>query len=717
MASAQEQGQDPVPPCWIRHPFGGSQAPESFVIYIVAEIAGRHRPLAVEAFVQEEIDTCQPSEVVACCRDIARLLSDPANKLAIAAETSLAAEFYHDDAQNPSVPLQELPILNFWGLPKGWGSSSTDSGRPLEFPFISTVVRLAAGAKLTGHTPMPLGTVFRADNPHFGMAVFDITSLDDLKYGIVAFNIELMVFLETLDQWQEWSLWGRGPGGRTELRVESERPRRAILAKTFLTKFDKAAADSFGELERLSLVESAAFRSIWPSGRNLPSGDAAPLTRVHQTRARTARSLIDMAATSLVESTGETEFFDPSLFDEPRRLPAFKMVLRRSLQERSGSLGHSRSVAQLIALAFEEETHLDLVRYRGISAKSISDALEMDELGQIATLSVCVDALSSTPVEIALMLSSHLSLSNIYLLQSPTREDDEISIQTVLELFKLVEKAPRLPQIFASGVYSAALRHQTWLPMGYNPPACIAPVQCVFEREWKTDRRGPKYSWRWGKYHMGDALVSAHEFAARFLRCLRTGDFYLSRWDAGPPTLTGDDTSRMAMTANPARNIVDIPAREHLVPGSSHVLVSVEKHFDRGTPKRDKRTGMVAPDEFRYIRFAFVQMSSKFTLPQDATTDDDPLPRLTREDFTVRGLKGFLDAAAGAAGEGPVDPGMIDRRLADLGACIERAHNQAKRPADIEAIGVMGEDEVCEALNDMLGVLKGKGHLNYYVGI
>jgi hypothetical protein len=87
-----------------------------------------------------------------------------------------------------------------------------------------------------------------------------------------------------------------------------------------------------------------------------------------------------MAAISLVESTVNTESFDLSVFDQPRRLHAFKDVLQRALQEKPGKLAQSHSTAQLIALAFEGKTHLDLARYHGISSQTILAALEWPSL-------------------------------------------------------------------------------------------------------------------------------------------------------------------------------------------------------------------------------------------------------------------------------------------------------------------------------------------------
>jgi hypothetical protein len=419
------------------------------------------------------------------------------------------------------------------------------------------------------------------------------------------------------------------------------------------------------------------------------------------------RPLLDIAVTTLVESTASTEVFDSSLFDEPRRLPAFKKILRQVLQEKSASLGQSRSIAQLIALAFEGETHLDLARFRGLSAKTISDALEMDELGQIETLGVCVDFLSSIPVDIASMLSTRLSLSEIHLLQSATREDDELSIQTLLELFKYIEQAPRVPKIFISGVYSAALRRQTWLPKQYTVPASIAPVQCIFQRTLPNARGLPKH-WHWQSFYIGDGLLNPHQLAAGLLNWLRMPDFGLYKFATGPPTLKDGDTSRVELTPIPADNLAAVcgyrssfPARAQLVPGSSHVLASFEKHWDRETNERNVRTGGRESTEFKYVRFAFIQISNDFSV--QSATPDTPL-RLTKEDVSVRGLKEFLDATAsteGGLGVG-VDSASIERRLRELGESIACAYGQGRRPADLEVVGVMSEDEVCEALDEML---------------
>ncbi|KAI1299488.1 hypothetical protein F5Y03DRAFT_366089, partial [Xylaria venustula] len=693
MAAAQDQ-EDPVPPCWIRDPMSAPHEPDSWVLYIVAEIADNYRPLAVATLLKEAVDRDRPvrhAEVIAFCRHIVSIFSDSANKLAITSEMKLAAEFYNDP-QNLSLPVQEPG-----------GGPLVDYFRIFEFPFISTGLLLAGQlAAVDRPLLMPLGTVFRDENPQLGMVVFDISNLEDLKYGIVAFQSQTMIFLETMAAWRQWTDWGRRPDGRQELKAESERPRHAISAKTYLTRFGAATADSLSALEPLPLIEPAAFQLIWPSRQKSREEGA------HQNRAPSVRPLLDVTATTLAESTGDIEISDFSLIDEPRRLPAFKKVLRQVLQKWSADLPQSRVTAQLIALAFEGETHLDLARFRGLSAKTVSDVLGTKEPGQFKTLSICVDFLSSTPADIASMLSLHLSLAEIHLLQSATRKDDKASIQTLLELFKYIDSAPRVPKLFVSGVYSAALRRQAWLPKECTAPACIAPIQCIFHRAIVNEQQN---FWIWDSLYIGDGLLNLHRFAAGFLTWLRMSALGLDVFATGPPTLKDSDTSRVELTPIPADNCSDdyrcrsfFSMREHLLPGSSHVLVSRERRWDREANERNVRTGGQEPEYFKYTRFAFIQILKDFRA--QSATPDTPL-RLRKEDLSVRGLKEFLDATTSTNGELDVglDSDSIERRLRDLGEDITRKYQQARRPADLEAVAIMSEDEVCEALNERLKTL------------
>ncbi|TRX89223.1 hypothetical protein FHL15_009921 [Xylaria flabelliformis] len=716
---AAVQGQDPVPPCWIPHPLTALHGPKSWVFYVVADIADRHRPIAVATIPQADTGSMSPAELLLACLHIVSILSDPINELAITSELSIAADFYQDDQGLP-LSVYELPKMDSQEILRNLGGASLEEPRVPEFPFISTCLLLSGGLVSGNGLPAakPLGTVFRDVNPYFGMVVFDISDLKNLKYGIVAFQSQKMVFFETLDNWRRWRDLGQEPDGPQEEKVEEERPRHAMSAKEYWLRFGvtsesypvsikTATADAINVLERVSLVDPVAFQLIWPPEQELEAG-ADRLLRKHS-----VRPLVDITVRALIDSTLETESFDPSLFDEPRQLRTFKDVLRRILQESSERLGQSHSTAQLIALAFEGETYLDLVRYKRLSANTISAALQMVELSQVRTLAVCVDSLSSSPAELAGVLSTCPTLSEIYLLQSPTRESDEASIECLLEILKHADQNLHYSKLFVSGVYSAVLRRRTWLPATSIVSASIFPVQYIFKRTQVNARGRPKKYWNWRSYFVGDGLLTADQFAAGFLRWLRAPDDYLFRFAAGPPTLKDEPISRIELTPIPAENFVSrgyskslLPTRERFVRGSWHVLVSNEKHWDRETHDNNVRTGGWAATEFNYVRFAFVQVLTDLDIQAmamvTATTTTTTPGRFRREDIAVLGLKEFLNAMGGAQARGAVESEVVEKRLREVGESLARAYGQGRQPDDLEVIGVMSQDDACEALNEML---------------
>ncbi|KAI0206131.1 hypothetical protein F4808DRAFT_408971 [Astrocystis sublimbata] len=663
-----------------------TQGPDSWVVYIVAEIAGAHRPLDVTTLLCTEDERVGCAKVITLCRYIVSIFSDSANKLAISSEMSLATDFYQDPS-NLMLPVHELPTMNADEIQRNLDGPRRDYRCIREFPISSSVMVAAALATGDRPTPMPLGTVFRDESPYFGMLVFDISNLEDLKYGFVAFQAQRMVF------------HNHELGGPREVRVESERPRHAISAKAWLDRFEPlamlfpAATNGASAMEALSLVEPITFQLIWPSEQKTLGDDT------HQVQKHTIRPLLDITMSTLVESTTDTESFHMSLFDEPRRLPNFKKVLRRVLQERSANLGNFHSTAQLIALAFEGETSLDLIRYGGLSVQTISSALEMAELCQIKTLSVCVDFLSSSPVELALMIS-RLSLSEIYLLQSATRESDEPSIQTLLELFQCADMSAYPSKLFVSGVYSAALRRHAWLPELRKVPESLSPVQYIFERIQMNAIGRPRKYWDLNTHFIGDGLLNPLPFTSGLLNWIKEPDIDLFGLAAGPPTLQDDDTSRIEMTPIPTGIIADDPV-EGLSPiirvcfrrGSWHVLLSREKHWDRETDERNVRTGGWEQPVFTYVRLAFIKILN------DACVEavDTGTTYVGKEDVSVHGLKEFLDTTASV-----VDSAVIEKRLEETGEYLAHKPDQGRRPDGLEVIAVMSEDEALEMLNETL---------------
>lgn len=122
-----------------------------------------------------------------------------------------------------------------------------------------------------------------------------------------------------------------------------------------------------------------------------------------------SRSLRDQAIAALIDSTLQTDSFQISAFDEARTIPHFQDLLQRLLRERSGRLGKSRSAGQLLGLAFEGKAHLDLVRLKRLFAEAIGSLLEIAELKNVRSISLCINIIRS--ILAYSRLSFHISCS------------------------------------------------------------------------------------------------------------------------------------------------------------------------------------------------------------------------------------------------------------------------------------------------------------------
>ncbi|KAI1811974.1 hypothetical protein GGS20DRAFT_578687 [Poronia punctata] len=663
--------QVPTPPCWFPDPNASPQGPESWVIYIVADTAGARRPLSAMAIEQADIDTVQPISLVLLCQQLAQILSDPSNQTAIAAELSVASDFYEDaESSGHTLALHELPVLDPH-IDRAESHSHDYDGLP-EFPFLATCIFLASILHV-GLTPVPkpLGTVFRDGNPYFGMVVFDITSLNDVKYGIVALSSREMVHLATLDPWDAWNTLGHEFGGPRERRVESERPRQVMSAQAFLTKFGGGAEEQVDGRGSNILDGLDGLDEIWPLNE-VPPGVALPIAK-----GQSIKSLVEITMARLIESTRDTDVLDESFVDELRQMPSFQTHLRHTMRSDYRKLGDTRSAGQLIALAFEGEIHLNLVRYRGHSATTIPAALERDELQGVKILSVCVDYLSGSAAELASALAScGPSLTEIYLVQSARRDNDQFSIDILLELSKYANINQRVSKVFASGVYSA---------------------ECIVQRTQTNVRGRPRKYWTWMAVDIREALLSPIRLTTGLLDSLQALDYSPVRLASASPTL--QDISRVEIGPLQTRNAADIftvpPIWDIFDSGAQFLLISREKRWDREVHEHNMRTGGWAPTFFEYVRFAFVKILKDLRASEDLAA-----PRFFKKgDFTAYGLNKFLEDAMGSD---KADTNLIERRLQEVGDSLANADGQGRRPDGLRPVDVLGEDEVCEALNEIV---------------
>lgn len=96
----------------------------------------------------------------------------------------------------------------------------------------------------------PLGTVYRDDSLDYGMAILDISNLDEIRYGIVGFLIRDPHPSPLAGEWH--------PSVQT---VEENRPRIPLSSVQYMSKFGYQVYEAVLNLEEMPLVDSSAMDS------------------------------------------------------------------------------------------------------------------------------------------------------------------------------------------------------------------------------------------------------------------------------------------------------------------------------------------------------------------------------------------------------------------------------------------------------------------------
>ena len=706
-------------PHWVEHPFIRPHGPNSWVFYVVANIYGRRYPLAVvhrDAPVGHT-SVLRGDDLIVSCLRIVRIFSDPCNRVAIESEVALAGDFFHD-TENVPLPSVELPKdIGYHYYATGYIQApkpSSDWGIT-KFPFISTCLLLGAsfGTKFSGGCdakPWPLGTIFRDDNIQYGMVVIDITDMDNPRYGIVGFMIRTMTWVVT----DRKGVIDNGPVGTSAEMVEDDRPRKPLSAAEYMVKFGYEDNDDVvSQLKQTPLIDVSAMgrksdsvlisplqslylltmlKVIWGQSDNtdLNTTYSIPANQI-------PRSRHEEATGTSIDHTIDTDSLDVS-----RAFPNLQNPLQRQLRDRSEYTGHLRSAKQLICRAFGGKRHLDLARFKGLSAEAIGAALETEDLKNVKSISLCIDTVQSPVGQILDALSRSSSPCDLYFCQEPTRIND----QAGTELFLALSTRQHLfrGKVAFAAAFSAPLNKSFWLPtINYQQPFEIFPIQHMFIRQQISPSPGSGFMIK--RYYLADGLLRPEAFAAGFLSWLRRPGHGLFAFAGGPPTL--DNMSRAEISPIPAENftiptylvtgdgkeslqIECWPKIRDLIPGSWTVLVLRELYVDREVAAHNQRAFDYQPVKAQYVKYAFIRHRLRIEVHN--------LPEhLGPEELEVGGLKEFLKVTAPE-----VDSTLVDRRLEEATEYLAGIPQQARLGPGLEWLSVLEHDEAYSILSKFL---------------
>lgn len=710
----------PFKPYW--RPVGGPilgdpTDPYSWAFFAVAQIGGRHRPVAV---VSSLVDNSSEDETVlrgypltAACHRVITIFSDQANHRAIRAELTLASGYYVRDGNREYSPeLVELPDFNRRdfnpsGRRRSWYHTSVR-----EFPFISACLLQGVAFDTEQELarpafPEPLGTVYRDTSIEWGMVVIDITNLDAISYGIVGFRVGPMTFIGSRNHENHPPDYD-GIGFhfvRGTLRVMDEvRPRRAMSAAEYMTEFDHTSSTTNNIVRliaKVPLINVSAMDLVWP-----PSIEE-DIEMLLGILLDANKSVLDQyqATTNLIQRVLELKEPDISILKQVRTMPHFQEIFSRALLQDPARLLTMHSSNRLITMAFLDGEHLSLEQLSNLPVEAISAILSAPNMAKVTSISICIDRVQGKPAQLAHALSQVERLRKLYFLQSPVRDSDALSEQLFVELATYPQILQRTTVMFA-GAYSAAQRMRSWLPSSPTAngvqvaPLDIFPVQQILVLDQMYETKDRIY------VHLGDALLKPERFAAGFLiyiqSLLTSTDEYtiqplnLFSFSSAPSFLNDDPETAAEISpilaesfsvpeSMPQGKNSNNPYRRRwaqmrdLDPKGWTVIVSLETH--------SSSRALRAPYACHCIRYAFIR-----ALQQPIVVNQPRLISPGPKELEAVGLKDFLDAMGAE-----VAHDVIDRRIQQVGERIARKPYEG--PLFLkDRISVLPQDDAAEIL-------------------
>ncbi|KAI1657481.1 hypothetical protein F4813DRAFT_389659 [Daldinia decipiens] len=571
---------------------------------------------------------------------IITIFSDPANRVGIEAERAMAIDFYR-------AGFKSWVLILLYEEPPNLSNRSVVVEH--QFPFIVECLLLGVchhrSNDLYRQNTKPLVFIDSIYKPEWrpgNTIVFDITNLDDLRGGIIL------------------------PG------VMTTQPYHLFSAFDFVKEF--GYIDTIGDIRTLEHL-----KPIDPLVVNFTqiSNNAIPITHIMDPLG----SVLNQFVTALIERTVFVYVFDECILGILRGLPNLKDLLQRHLYL-SGSLGRTRSAGQFIGLAFAEETHVDLVRFRGISVEALGFAFETGDMSNTRSLALCVDSVRGLGIarmdaELIINAVSKLpSLRHLYCFLEPGRDNCTLS----RELYKLVMNRSDLLQrmeVTFNGSFSLSLREMPWVGSPYpghlasacHPPSGVVPIQHMFMRRCRPAEPSRISNIDWTtSYYLAHGLLRPEAFAAKFLRYLWQPPGRLAAFSAGPPSLT--DMSRIEI-----RPLLEWNSLQGISQGAWVLLLSIE-----------------GKSQVQAVKYALVRMNGnsykKFTAYGASVTPSE---------IDVVGLKEFLAISAPA-----VDPALVDRSLAETTKHMASWVNEADQSPGLERLSVMDLYEAVSMLNGCL---------------
>ena len=447
------------------------------------------------------------------------------------------------------------------------------------------------------------------------------------------------------------------------------------------------------------------------------------------------RSLGEQAVAVLVRRLVETtEHSDgdgnDDLFGEAQTFINFPGMLRNQLHQHAHKLHQSPFAADLLRIAYAQQTHLDWVTFSHLSPEVIGSALRSDSLKHARSISLCIDEINGTPTELVSVLATHTPpFDSLYLHQTPSRQTDQPTADLLAQLITHPQLA-RTPSLFLTGIFSTSLR-RIILPSPHTlTPHTPFPIQHLFIRHTfdptgsdddvsddGNDSGHPappiekKSTWP-EYYYLGDTPYRPERFATGFLRLLHA--LAQGRTTMRDPDIASDLLRDTLCWAPPSLRDDLFFDRGNDERAASRVEITPLPCENRSIPWLAVGCGVPREVLFRGECWPLVREldpEAGWSVVVDVVEVDQPMASVSyafvkgvegeEKVRVVGGLREFLGEAAPE-----VEGGLLDRRWEELERSLARrdARLAERNGRELRSswVDILGDGEAREMLDELL---------------
>ncbi|KAJ5117396.1 hypothetical protein N7448_011028 [Penicillium atrosanguineum] len=530
-------------------------------IFVIASVSGRYQSLAAVTC-DDEDNPYDATRRLRRCHQAFRTFTSPDNRNAIMRELDLAAEFSSDKSPENSEALNVA--VDYESTASESSITSGSEENPCPFPFISTCLAVASsydfdGAGIVPCDLLPVETAYDEEQNEEGIAVLDISNLNDIRYCFVWAHSwrgeEAPEETDTpLSAWQYLH-------SRSRI-MEDDAPVECALADT-LNNVTLIQPEALAGKLQLQSYRRWKPLQIWPEGQWPTKGPSVSTPPSYQPLSRGPRSLQYQSANVLIRTLLSSSDFDPSLLNEVRRMPNSREILQTFLLERQDEVNGSLPSIKLLEVAYGGQAYVDWSAYQNLPTGKIHLLMKGPAFEKTSAVSLHIKTLM-TPQKLVELLNRATQIKRLIIFTQQYGQlqyaDQEILAECSKLCYYLAGGGLYLSRPFASGLRGQLwLKHQSCHPMSNT----FSVAQLLVAHQGKYRCSPARYEY----FFLGDALLTPVKTVTGFFKYIRglCHDIFGHNGGSGLAAAYGFSCSPSSLGESGEPSISPLPAETYLI--------------------------------------------------------------------------------------------------------------------------------------------------------